>query len=76
MYHKGWIDQLNVIEIPSLFNTEFAVAQGISGASTADWSDYKLMYEYSVRHINFNSTGYRGSSYLLALIVVWVHHNI
>ena len=58
----GWIDQFDVFEIPSLFSVEFAVAEGISGATQADWIDYKLMYEYSVRHLNFDTKGYQGTA--------------
>ena len=50
----GWIDQSQVLTIPSCLGTEFAVAEGMRGATRDEWADYKNMFSRSVRHIDFH----------------------
>ncbi|KAI0210351.1 hypothetical protein LSAT2_004910 [Lamellibrachia satsuma] len=51
--NKGWIDQSQVLTIPSFIGTEFTVAQGIRDVTPDEWTDYCNMFSRSVRHVNF-----------------------
>ena len=51
----GWIDQMEIIVIPSILGLEFSVGLGLRGAGDEEWKEYKCMFERTIRHLKFEN---------------------
>ena len=63
---SGWIEQMKIAYIPDFLGITFNLAQGINGATEAEWKEFQMVYTRTVRKMHQDETiGYEGRPYIL-----------